>query len=128
MADRFTLRHRKWYAMEYLADSGQSLFELYSPIYVFDIQPMKSGSGRLEIEFWHLNYSAGAQRKRYRLAVLKRANNYLVAERIDASGPVPTIVLKNVSIAWYRKHFPGHVRDGDESIATVLARHDIETE
>jgi len=105
---RFTIERGKWYAMEYLhGDDPDAVFEHFSPIYVFDVVPKKSGRGYLDLDFWHLNYPLGVNRKVYSLRTLHRAVSCLVSTRADQDGPAwarPTVIIKHMSEGWLQRH------------------------
>lgn len=108
--NRDTIRAERWYAMDYFhATSGDSreLFEHFSPIYLFDVHPLKTGRGILQIDFYHAMYPEGVRHKVYDLKVFKRTSFMLMAERVDISDSEPPILLLHeITKKWLISRFP----------------------
>lgn len=65
----FAVQTRTWYAMEYVFPSAGRHF---SPIWIDEITPLKTGAGLLRLRFFHANYPEGVRDKVYDLQVLQR--------------------------------------------------------
>ncbi|MEI6107914.1 MAG: hypothetical protein WCR49_12995 [Opitutae bacterium] len=109
----FTLLPRRWYALDYFYPySGE---RHASPIWVSEIIPHHSGSGKLSIKFWHANCAEDMHDQDYTLRVLRRTGGYLLAERVCGTEP-PAVVLTEITPEWLKQSFPqlGTPRDGAE--------------
>lgn len=117
----FTLQPRTWYAMEYVFRSAERHF---SPIWVQEIKPLKTGAGMLRLHFFHANYPEGVQDKIYDLQVVQRFVGHLVALRRSDGVADATVILEPITREWFAQHFPSmRVRDDpDASFATELDR------
>jgi hypothetical protein len=78
-----------------------------SPIWISDIIPLHSGSGKLAIKFWHANSAEEEHDKDYTLRVIRRTEGYLVAERVCGTEP-PLVILTTITTEWIKQNFPGH--------------------
>lgn len=111
----FSLYPRTWYAMEYLFPSGHWH---YSPVWVEEAVPRKTGKGLLLVRFYHANYSEGVRSKEYTIMVLRREEGYLLGFRVDTSSrsQVPILFL-GMTREWLCAHFPEAAKalpdDGD---------------
>lgn len=105
----FTLTAGAWYGMEYLFSNGG---RHYSPIWISDITPLKTGRGALRVRFYHANYSEGVRDKEYDLTVVHRAEVFLLGVRIDEEGTsMAPVILQAISQDWLRQHFAWIVAD-----------------
>ena len=89
--------------MEYVFPSAERHF---SPIWVQEIVPLKTGTGRLRLYFFHGNYSEGVQDKGYDLQVVQRFDRHLVALRRSDGIATATVILEPMTRAWLAPHFP----------------------
>jgi len=101
--------------MEYWQGGESDLFVHHSPIYVYEIRPLKTGRGVFELVFYHANYPEGVQTKEYVLRTLKRSAGHLVAERPSDDGNAPTVLLHGISGKWLDQHFPHFFREVEKS-------------
>lgn len=84
----------------------------FSPIKVFGLEPLKSGSGIFKLQFYHANYPEGVRDKEYTLRTIERGSNYLLAKSIDHM-PARIIYIHEITDAWMSRFF-GQVRlEGD---------------
>lgn len=105
MEPQFELKPRTWYGMELLFSDGKWH---YSPVWIEDVMPRKTGNGILLVRFFHAAYAKGVQSKEYNLQVIRRSEGYLLALRVEyenTSGH--PIIFQGMSIGWLEKHFPG---------------------
>lgn len=101
---RFTLEKGKWYGMTMYPGYGDTAY--HSPIRMKDVRPLKSGAGRLDIDFFNAAYAQGVQDFTYRLRTLKRGEQYMLAaiEETDRA-----ISLVPCSLGWMKRYFPDQV-------------------
>jgi len=96
----FTLEPRRWYAMELTFPTGE---RHVSPVLIFGAVPRKTGTGVLEIEFWHASYSEGVQHKTCTLRVLRRTSGYLLAEEGHTTA-ARALLFRELDSAWVNLH------------------------
>ena len=99
---RFTLQPRTWYAMEITFPHGN---RHASPIWCIGVCPLKTGHRQMSLDFWHANYSEGAQHKVYELRILARQSGFLLGARDDSSES-SVLLLTAITAEWISLHFP----------------------
>lgn len=118
---RFALHPHAWYAMEFVFRSAERHF---SPIWLEEITPLKTGNGMLRLVFFHANYPEGVQDKAYDLQVVQRFERHLIALRRSDGVADATVILEPITREWCTQHFPQmRLRDkSDLSLASELDR------
>jgi len=109
MSEQFTIYPNRWFAWQMIPGYfGERSVPYCSPIYVTAVRPLKSGKGELDIEFFNAFYAQGVQDFELRLKVLKRAENYLVADLIYAPGEDSgrCAVINHIEMEWLRRFCP----------------------
>lgn len=107
MEKRFTLKRRNWYAVDLIADDVPGSLEGgygFSPIFILDFLPKKTGSRLFELKFFHVNYPEGVQIKAYPMQTVHRGKNYILAKTTDHSD-VRFLCIHELTETWTRKHF-----------------------
>ena len=107
--------------MEYVFPSAVRHF---SPIWVEEITPLKTGVGMLRLRLFHANYPEGVQDKVYDLRVVQRFDGHLLALRRSDGREDATVILESITREWFVHHFPNlRLRhDSDSSFTTELDR------
>ena len=82
---------------------GERSVPYCSPIYVTKVEPLKTGQGKIRIEFINVFYAAGAQGFGMNMTVLKRAKDYLIAE-IDPNDR--SAVISHIEFEWVKRFCP----------------------
>lgn len=105
----YTLAPKTWAAWQMIPGYiGERCVPYCSPIWIHSVEPLKQGTGRLRIGFQNLLYAQGVQDFTFDLHVLKRAENYLVAD-LDY-GPDGTndrvTVISHVEFEWLKNFCP----------------------
>jgi hypothetical protein len=117
---RFTLHIDRWYAAEIIGDAfHEEGLRSYSPIRVDAVEPLGEGRRQFELLFFHLNYPAGVQSKRYKLQTLERGARYLLA-RCTEQDPVRILLIHEISWNWMEQHFPPSRSDGEPDLQRWL--------
>jgi hypothetical protein len=104
---RFTLKERKWYAADFIADDVPGSMEGgygYSPIFIVKLRKKKTGSSIFGLEFFHANYPQGVNSKAYELQTIHRGKSYILT-KTTTHDPVRFMCVHNISEKWARKHF-----------------------
>ena len=104
---RFTLGRGEWYAVDFIADDVPNSMEGgygYSPIYIIEINPRKSGERLFDLKFFHANYPQGVKQKKYFLETVHRGNIYLLARTKDRT-PVRFLCIHELTKKWAIMHF-----------------------
>ncbi len=90
--------------MECLFPSGE---RHYSPVWVSEVRPLKTGAGRLVVSFYHANYPEGVRDKVYELTVLHRAPGFVLSKNQTGEiGQERIVIFEAISGDWLRRHFP----------------------
>jgi hypothetical protein len=69
------------------------------------VEPLKTGQGLLEIDFFHANYPEGVQNKEYVLRVIHRASSHIAAVKME-DDQQPLVVVFPMATDWIKTHFP----------------------
>ncbi len=105
--------------MEYLFNDGHWH---YSPIWVEEVCPLKTGKSLLLVKFFHAAYTQGVQDKGYTVQVLKRTAAYMLAFRVFPGDKETTsVIFQKISLEWLEEHFPGQF-NSETDLATQLDR------
>ena len=98
----------------------------FSPIWVKAIIQQPGLEGRLDIEFYHANYSEGVRDKLYLLRVARRTEGYLLAEVGAKTQDRRLVVIEAITRDWLQRHFP-NLRFTATDDASLAAELDVET-
>lgn len=95
----FSLRPLHWYAWQMLPGYGNKPY--FSPIYVRRISPLKTGKCLLSVQFFNAFYASGVQEFEVNLRVLKRAEEYLIAEIIQGHEKADRVaIVSEITFPW----------------------------
>ena len=100
----YRLQRGNWYAAEFLGDSLVRSGHRYSPIYVYEITPLKTGKRIFELSFFHVNYPEGVQDKLYRLQTLHAGEEYVLSRSVEHD-PERFVLVYDIDAAWLKDHF-----------------------
>ena len=108
---RFTLERGNWYAWHMFP--GYAGVPYFSPIYLFDFIPLKTGARRINLHFFNSFYADGVQDFDLDLEVLLRAKDHLTTNIIPDPVEIPkqTAIISHVSYEWIEEFFPEMTRD-----------------
>jgi len=85
----------------------------FSPIFVYEVKPLKTGKGVLCVEFYNAFYAEGVRNFRLELKVLKRSEDYLLGEILhhqnDLQGRVG--IITRISFDWLSFVWPELMRN-----------------
>lgn len=84
--------------MDIWTENGPLLEEHASPIRIDRVRPLGTGRSELELTFFHACYPEGVQEKIYRLRILHRVGQHLIAVRVDADDC--TLRFSVITRAW----------------------------
>ncbi len=101
MSAAFSLTRGQWYAWQMLPGYGELPY--FSPIFVHEIKPLKTGNGVMRVAFLNAGYAEGVQDFEANLKVLKRTERYLVA---DLGYNDRTAIISDISFPWIEKFYP----------------------
>lgn len=107
---RISLEPMHWYAAEFIAEEFGDDLRSYSPIKIIAVTP--KGGRIFQLDFYHANYSAGVQNKTYKLQMLERNKNFILA--LSLSQPIRLILIYKITCDWLNQHFKLQVRSGDD--------------
>ena len=119
---RFQINEGLWYACEFIRDEFSEDCCSYSPIRVAEIKPLKSGSRRFSLNFYHANYPEGVRDKCYTLQTIERGESFILARSIEHD-PVRLLQIYEIDGAWMRRHFPDFYSDPSDDVQQWLSRN-----
>ena len=107
----FTLTRTRWYAWQMIP--GYTGRPYFSPIYIREVKPLKTGKNMLRLQFDNVCYAEGAQDFDLNIKILKRSAEYLVGELVyEGSSDVDRCcVISGISFDWLMMAFPGYMRN-----------------
>jgi hypothetical protein len=111
---RMTLERGSWYGMTMYP--GYIGTAYHSPIRIQAVRPLVTGRRMIEIDFRNAAYAAGVQDFTYRLSILKRATEYLLAAIDD--GNDRSISIVDIQPDWMTQYFPHLDTELDRLIAS----------
>ena len=119
----FTLIEKKWFG--WIMFPGYTDVPYASPIYIYKVEPLKTGRGTLRLDFFNAAYAVGVQRFDKELRVLHRAPTFLYARIVDQEDR--GAIIGHLGIPWLQKLCPPALEgwDGsasDESLDAFLTR------
>ena len=83
---------------------GERMTPYCSPIYIQEVQPLKTGKGLLRLKFFNAFYAEGVQDFTLDLKLIKRASNYLLADL--PYDPERSAVIGHVEFSWLELFCP----------------------
>lgn len=103
-----TLGIGQWYGWQMLPGYGGRCHPYFTPIYVKAVEPLKKGSGHLRLEFFNAMYAQGVQDFTLNLKILKRCEDYLVADLDYGDGQEMdrTAIVSHIDFEWIKRHCP----------------------
>ena len=101
MTRRLTLERDHWYGWQMLPGycSDGEYRPYFSPIYMKEVDPLKSGKGWLRLKFINAGYAAGVQDFSLDLRVLDRQEAFLVGRLEDADR---NAIISAIDFEWIR--------------------------
>lgn len=105
----YTLAPQTWAAWQMIPGYiGERCVPYCSPIWIHSVQPLKKGSGHLRLGFNNMLYAQGVQDFTLDLRVLKRAENYLVAELDYGPESIKdrVAVVSHIEFEWLKTFCP----------------------
>ena len=101
MTRRLTLERDRWYGWQMLPGycSGGEYRPYFSPIYMQEVEPLKSGKGWLRLRFINAGYAAGVKDFSLDLRVLDRKEAFLVGRLEDADR---SAIISAIDFQWIR--------------------------
>jgi hypothetical protein len=103
------LMPKHWYGWQMLPGyAGKQYVPYFSPIWMKEVTPRKTGKGILTIEFINALYAEGVQYFTLDLRVLKREASYLVSEirYEDQDTRYRTAIISRIEFDWIRLFCP----------------------
>jgi hypothetical protein len=83
---------------------SQNDFDPYlSPIYLYTVQPFKSGKNLIRLRFENAFYASGVREFDLTVRVLRRVPSHMVIAMPEAQGP-RTAVIGEIGFNWLRSH------------------------
>ena len=111
-AEIFKLQPNRWFAWQMLPGYEVDV-PYFSPIFVYEVKPLKSGKGVLRVDFYNAFYAEGVRNFSLGLKVLKRSEDYLVGEILhhqdDAQDRVG--IITRISFDWLTFVWPELLRN-----------------
>jgi hypothetical protein len=107
---KLQLTPRNWYSWQMLPGYfGEPPIPYFSPIWVKEVTPRKTGRGILSLGFINTLYAEGVQDFALDLRVLKHEAGYLVSEILyGKDGPADrTAVIGHIGFDWIQHFCPG---------------------
>lgn len=106
MKKRFTLEREKWYAWQMFP--GYADFTYFSPIYVHEVVPRKTGKGVFTLKFHNAFYAQGVQHFESDLHTLKRCEDYLLCEPAsgDENYRARSMIITSLTRKWLETFCP----------------------
>ena len=126
--DRFRIEIEKWYAWQMLPGYIDTPF--FSPIYMKNIKPFKTGNGIINLVFFNAAYAEGVQNFSVDLHVIKRTDSYFIGEYLNSSpSPERSAIISDICFGWLSLFFPSYIEqhppyfDNDEDVQAYLSRN-----
>jgi len=124
----FTLAPDCWFAWQMIPGYiGERCVPYCSPILVRAVEPKKNGSGVMALRFLNAMYAEGVQDFELDLRILKRTENYLLAELLysGSMGTTRAAVISHVEFEWIRRFCPELWWARSPSACSGLARSSV---
>lgn len=100
---RMMLERDSWYGMTLYP--GYSSPPYHSPIRIKEVRPLATGRRLLEIDFFNAAYAEGVKDFTYKLSILKRAKDHILASRADDDDD-RSISIVDIQPDWMMQYFP----------------------
>ena len=107
---KLQLTPRNWYSWQMLPGYvGEPPVPYFSPIWVEEVSPRKTGRGILGLRFINALYAEGVQNFTLDLRILKHEANYLVSQILyGKEGPADrTAIIGRIGFEWIQHLCPG---------------------
>lgn len=103
----FAIQPRHWFACRTVPDLriGWSSMAA-SPVFVTEVEPLKTGKGILRLKLIPLLYPTGPSEIQIDLRVIHHREGYLVGVAKELAGAEHTVILEQVSFGWLEQHCP----------------------
>jgi hypothetical protein len=103
MAAKLQMAPKNWYGWQMLPGYGSG-FPYFSPIWVQEVIPRKSGRGILGLKFINALYAEGVQDFTLDLRIIRHQASYLVAELLyeGESSRDRTAIISKIELSWIR--------------------------
>ncbi len=117
----FALVPGRWYAAEFMDDDFESDDpRRFSPLYIYRVQGLKTGTGLLKVHFWQESHAEGEQAKVAAWKILERTPGLLLA-RIN-NHPVRLAYVRKLSWKWLGDRFRIYPKLGDVDVQTRMGK------
>ena len=110
MTGRLILKERSWYGWQMLSGYEEGFLPYFSPIFVQEITPLKTGQHRLEIEFINAMYAQGAQLFCEIVRVLDHQQEYMLVALTEHKKP-RRAVISSIDFKWIQRFQPQILRE-----------------
>lgn len=110
VAAKLQLMPRHWYSWQMLPGySSGAPVPYFSPIWVQEVTPRRTGTGILALGFIRALYAEGVQPVTFDLRILKHEASYLVSEiRYGKESPTDrTAIIGHIGFEWIQRSCPG---------------------
>jgi len=107
--DRFVVGTARWHGMQMIPGYfGERCNPWFSPVYVTEVEPLKSGKSILKISYLNALYPEGVSEFHdIEIKILTRAKDYLVAQVThDEGSNFRCLVLSHIEFAWVQRFCP----------------------
>ncbi len=124
--EHIKLTQGDWYGWQMLPGYGSAYHAYFSPIYVTEVKPLKSGKHLLTLSFFNAHYAKGVADFMLDLQILKRQPQYLIANLVYPNGPQDrAAIISLISFAWLEKFTP-KVLDERERGQSSVAKNNVQ--
>jgi hypothetical protein len=110
MNAKLQLVPKHWYGWQMLPGyvTGDNCLPYFSPIWIQEVTPRKTGKNILAVRFINVLYAEGVQDFFLDLRVLKREASYLVSEILytGQSTRDRTAIISHIDFDWLRRFYP----------------------
>jgi hypothetical protein len=106
--EKLQLAPGQWYSWQMVPGYGVPPVPYFSPIWVKNVAPRKTGRGILGLEFTNALYAGGVQSSTLDVRILKHEDGYVVGELLyGAEGPSNrTAIIGVIGFAWIERFCP----------------------
>ena len=105
----FTIRKNRWYGWQMLPGYISGVFRPYfSPVYIYDFHPLKTGGSLIEIGFFNAFYAQGVRDFTQTLKVVERSSSFLFAKisREHAALDERFAIISELEMKWLESLCP----------------------
>lgn len=100
---KLTLETGHWYGWQMLP--GYADLPYFSPIYISEIEPLKTGKNMLSLTFVNAMYANGVKEFEQTLKILSHQEQFLVAD-ITSSNQNRCAIISEISFSWIKQCVP----------------------